>query len=114
MEEIVALMQYDSRKFTVQKRFRFWSQIQCKPGETVPELAPRIHQDAAKCDFDAIKDPQDEATRTRFICPIGNKAVLKAIFKVSDEELTFSKAVKIAQDTEDVAKTAQEQCYGSG
>ena len=116
MEEIVAFMdeQYDSRKFIVQERFRFWSQMQRKPGETVPELAARIRQDAAKCDFDAIKDPQDEAMRTRFICSIGNEAVLKAIFKVSDEELTFSKAVKIAQDTEDAAKAAKEQCYGSG
>ena len=109
MEEIVAFMdeQYDSRKFIVQERFRFWSQMQRKPGETVPELAARIRQDAAKCDFDAIKDPQDEAMRTRFICSIGNEAVLKAIFKVSDEELTFSKAVKIAQDTEDAAKAAK-------
>ena len=116
MEEIVAFMdeQYDSRKFIVQERFRFWSQMQRKPGETVPELAARIRQDAAKCDFDAIKDPQDEAMRTRFICSIGNEAVLKAIFKVSDEELTFSKAVKIAQDTEDAAKATKEQCYGSG
>ena len=31
-----------------------------------------------------------------------------AIFKVSDEELTCSKAVKIAQDTEDAAKAAKE------
>ena len=65
--------------------------MQRKPGETVPELAARIRQDAAKYDFDAIKDPQDEAMQTRFICSIGNEAVLKAIFKVSDEELTFSK-----------------------
>ena len=116
MEEIVAFMdeQHDSRKFIVQERFRFWSQVQRKPGETVPELAARIRQDAAKCDFDAIKDPQDEAMRSRFICSIGNEAVLKAIFKVSDEELTFSKAVKIAQNTEDAAKAAKEQCYGSG
>ena len=70
MEEIVAFMdeQYDSRKLIVQECFRFWSQMQHKPGETVPELAARIRQDAAKCDFDAIKNPQDEAMRTRFVC----------------------------------------------
>ena len=88
--------------------------MQHKPEETVPELTARIWQEAAKCDFDAIKDPQDEAMRTRFICSIGNEAVLKAIFKVSDEELTFSKAVKIAQDTEYAAKAAKMQCYKSG
>ena len=91
MKEIVAFMdeQYDSRKLIVQECFRFWPQMQRKPGETVPELAARIRQDAAK-DFDAIMDPQDEAMRTRFICSIGTDAILKALFKVSDEELTFS------------------------
>ena len=65
--------------------------MQCKPGETVPEIAARIRRDAEKCDFNAIKDPQDEAMRTRFICSVDNEAVLKAILKVSDEEVTFSK-----------------------
>ena len=50
--------------------------------------------------------------RTSFICSIGNETVLKAVFKIFDEELTFSKAVKIAQDTEDAAKAAKERCYG--
>ena len=116
LEEIVAFMdeQYDFKKFTVQEHFTFGSQMQCKPGETVPVLAARIRQDAAKCDSDTIKDPQDEAMRSYFICSTGNEADLKAIFKISDEELTFSKAVKISQDTEDAAKAAKEQCYGSG
>ena len=28
-----------------------------KPGKTIPELASRIRQDAATCDFQSIKDP---------------------------------------------------------
>ena len=28
-----------------------------KPGQTIPELASRIRQDAATCDFQSIKDP---------------------------------------------------------
>ena len=69
--------------------------MQRKLGETLLELAARIRQDAAKCDFDAIKDPQGEAKRERFICSIGIEAVLKAILKISDEELTFSKQLKL-------------------
>ena len=46
--------------------------------------------------------------------PLSNEAVPKIIFKVSDDELTFSKAVNITQDTENAAKAAKEQCYGSG
>ena len=62
----------------------------------------------------AVKDPQDEAMQTRFICSIGNKAVVKAIFKVSIEGLTFKKVVKNSQDTKDAAKSAEEQCCVSG
>nr|KAG5686661.1 hypothetical protein BaRGS_031371 [Batillaria attramentaria] len=84
-----------------------------KPGETLQELAARIRQDAATCDFPSIQDPQDEALRQRFICSVNNEAVLKALFKVKDTELDFAKAVKIAIETEDAAKVAKETVYGS-
>ena len=35
----------------------------------------QIRQDASTCDFPAIKDIQDEAMRTRFICAVKNEAV---------------------------------------
>ncbi|KAG8233478.1 hypothetical protein J437_LFUL014360 [Ladona fulva] len=35
--------------------------MQHKPGESIQELAARIRQDAAKCDFSSIQDPHDEA-----------------------------------------------------
>nr|KAG5689099.1 hypothetical protein BaRGS_006158 [Batillaria attramentaria] len=82
-----------------------------KPGETLQELAARIRQDAATCDFPSIQDPQDEALRQRFICSVNNEAVLKALFKVKDTELDFAKAVKIAIETEDAAKVAKETVY---
>ena len=72
-----------------------------KPGETIHELAARICQDAVTCEFAAIKDRQDEALRTRFLCSVNNEAVLKATFRVKDEELTFAKAIAIANETED-------------
>ena len=84
-----------------------------KPGETVQELASRIRQDAVTCDFASIKDPLDEALRTRFICSIKNQAVLKALFKVKDSDLTFAKAITIAMETEDVSKVAKETVHGN-
>ena len=70
MESINAFMeqQYDPKRFVVRERFRFWSNMQRKPGETAQELAARIRHEAATCDFASIKDPQDEALRTKFIC----------------------------------------------
>ena len=50
--------------------------------------------------------------RTKFICSIDNEAVLKALFKVKDNELTFAKAIEIAIETEDAAKVANETLHG--
>ena len=52
MESINAFMeqQYDPKRFVVQEPFRFWSNMQRKPGETAHELAPRIRHEAATCD----------------------------------------------------------------
>ena len=79
-----------------------------KPGETIPELASRIRQDAATCDFQSIKDPLDEALRTKFICSVDNEAVLKTLFKLKDDELKFSNAIRVAQEVEEAAKVAKE------
>ena len=50
--------------------------------------------------------------RTRFICSIKDEAVLKALFKVKDDELAFFRAVEIAVETEDAAKVIKETVYG--
>ena len=68
--------QFDPKLFIVRERFKFWSDMQRKPGETLQELAARIRQDAATCDFPSIEDPQDEALRQRFICSVNNETVL--------------------------------------
>ena len=83
-----------------------------KPGETIPELASRIRQDAAMCDFQSIKDPLDEALRTKFICSVDNEAVLKTLFKLKDDELKFSNAIRVAQEVEEAAKVAKETVHG--
>ena len=87
--------------------------MQRKPGETIHELAARIRQDAVTCDFPSITDPLDEAMRTCFMCSVNNKAVLKALFKVKDNELTFAKAISTAVETEDAARVAKETVYGA-
>uniref|UniRef100_A0A0L8GAJ4 Uncharacterized protein n=1 Tax=Octopus bimaculoides TaxID=37653 RepID=A0A0L8GAJ4_OCTBM len=115
MDEIVDFMkeQFDPKLFIVRERFKFWSDMQRKPGETLQELAARIRQDTATCDFPAITNPKDEALRQRFICSVNNEAVLKALFKIKDTELDFARAVQVAIETEDAAKVAKETVYGS-
>eukprot|EP00795_Rhopilema_esculentum_P015029 gene15029-biopygen4633 len=77
------------------------------------ELAARIRQDAATCGFASIKDPQDEALRSRFICSVNNEAVLKALFKVKDDKLDFARAIEIATETEDAAEVAKDTVHGA-
>ena len=114
-DEIATFMknQFDPTRYVIRERFKFWSNMLRKPGETVQELAARIRQDAVTCNFASIKDPLDEALRTRFICSINNEAFLKALFKVKDSDLTFAKAITIAMETEDASKVAKETVYGN-
>ena len=87
MNDIQTFMaeQFDPKRFVVRERFKFWSDMKRKPGETIPELASRIRQDAATCDFQSIKDPLDEA---------------------------FSNAIRVAQDVEEAPKVAKETVHG--
>lgn len=115
MDEIETFMkqQYDPKRFVVRERYKFWSDMKRKPGETIQELAARIRKDAATCDFKKITDPLDEALRTRFICSVGNEAILKALFKIDDNDLDFSKAIEVATEVEEAAKVAKETVHGS-
>lgn len=113
--EIVAYMkdQYDARKFVVRERFKFWTTMKRKPGETIHELALRIRQNATTCDFTSIKDPLDEAMRTCLICTINNEAVLKSLFKVKEDELSFARAIDIACEVEEAAQVAKDTVHGN-
>ena len=62
--------------------------------------------------FNPLKDPLDEALRTKFICSVDNEAVLKTLFKLKDDELKFSNAIRMAQEVEEAAKVAKETVHG--
>ncbi|KAL5479672.1 hypothetical protein EMCRGX_G023228 [Ephydatia muelleri] len=58
-------------------------------------------------------DPLDEAMRTRFICSVDNEAILMALFRIKDNDLTFAKAIAVAVETEEATKVAKETVYGT-
>eukprot|EP00731_Ephydatia_muelleri_P034216 Em0051g8a len=115
MDEIFEYMkgQFYPTRYVVRERFKYWSSMSRNPGESIQELAARIRHDAVTCNFPAIKDPLDEAMRTRFMCSVSNEAVLKALFKYKEDELTFAKAIAVATETEEAAKVAKETVYGT-
>eukprot|EP00731_Ephydatia_muelleri_P037083 Em0393g2a len=47
------------------------------------------------------------------MCSVSNEAVLKALFKYKEEELTFAKTIAVAMETEEAAKVAKETVYGT-
>ena len=57
IDEITDFMknQFDPARYIVRERFKFWSKIMRKPGETIEELAARIRQDTVTCDFSSPK-----------------------------------------------------------
>ena len=114
MEEITGFMenQFDPKLFVIRELHKYWSDMTRKPGETLQELGARIRQEALTCDFASIKDPQDEALCTKFMCAVGNEAVVKALLKISAEELMFAKVMEIALETEVAAKAAKETVHG--
>ena len=69
MDDIIRFMQnqFDPKRFIVRERFKYWSDELRKPGETPQELAAMVRQQAATCDFASIKDPQEEALRTKYV-----------------------------------------------
>ena len=81
----------------------FWSDMHRKPGETLQELVAHIRQDAVTC----------ETLRSRFICSVDKEGVLKALFKVKDDELDFTRAIEIAIETKDAAKVAKDAVHGA-
>ena len=56
MDEVQEFLkeQYDPKRFIVMERYKYWSYMQRKPGETIQELAARIRQDATTCAFTDI------------------------------------------------------------
>ena len=110
LQEIEGFMkeQFHPTRFIVRERYKFWTGTGRKPGESIQQLAARIRQDAVTCDFPSITNHLDEAMRTRFMCHVDNEAVLKALFKMKKEDLTFLKAIEIATQIEDAAKCAKE------
>ena len=86
---------------------------QQQPVKSIHELTMNDIQTFMAEQFDqSIKDPLDEALRTKFICSVDNEAVLKTLFKLKDDELKFSNAIRVAQEVEEAAKVAKETVHG--
>ena len=106
--------QFDPKQFVVQERYKFWSLNKRQPGESPNDLAARLRQAAATCDFPSVKDWLDDSLRTAFVCKIDNEAVVKACFQRKPDELMFAIAVALANEIEGTDRAVKITTYGSG
>ena len=102
--------QFDPKLFVIRERYKFWSDLKRKPGETITQLAARIRQDASTGEFSAIDPPPPPPRRCYVytLCSMQTEAFLKAVFKEKERYLTFAKAIQIAIEIEEATKLAKE------
>ena len=83
------------------ERFHFDRRDQA-PAETVAVYVAELQRLATTCDFG---DYPDQALRDRFVCGLRSEAIQKSL--LSETELDFTRAIKVAQGIEAVHKNTQ-------
>ena len=82
------------------KRFEFYNRAQ-KPGETVSSFVAELRAIAEHCNFG---DSLDQMLRDRLICGTSSEHMQRRL--LSEADLTFKKALELAQDLEAAEKNA--------
>eukprot|EP00731_Ephydatia_muelleri_P005288 Em0002g1464a len=84
---------------------------QQNPPDSVNELSLEQIEGFMKNQFDPMLYIARE--RFKFWSDMLRKPVLKSLFKIKDNELTFARAIAVAVETEEANKVAKETVYGS-
>ena len=103
-EEIVKTLQahFEPRPLVIAERFRFHRRNQ-RSDESVADFVAELRRLAKDCEF---RDHLDEALRDRFVCGLLNEATQKRL--LTESNLTFNKAIEVAQSAETATKNAQQ------
>ena len=102
--EIVAVLtkHCEPKPLVIAERFHFHCRQQAT-GESVSCYVAELRRLATNCEFGAYLE---EALRDRFVCGLKNEGTQKWL--LSEADLTFQKALEIAQGMEAAAKNAKE------
>lgn len=96
---------FNPAPLVIAERYRFHRRDQAA-GESVADYVAELRRLAAKCKFEDTKEFLEESLRDRFVCGLKTESVRKRL--LTEAELTFSKAVEVAQSLETAAKDAQQ------
>ena len=102
-DEIVKVLKahFEPKPVVIAERFHFHRRDQA-PAETVAVYVAELRRLATTCDFG---DYLDQALRDRFVCGLRSEAIQKSL--LSETELDFVRAVKVAQGMEAAHKNTQ-------
>ena len=102
-ELVIALKSHFKPKpLIIAEQFKFHQRGQA-PGETVAEYVAELRRLATHCEFGAYLD---EVLRARFVCGLKEEGTQKAL--LTETELSFAKAVDVAQGREAAARNARQ------
>ena len=103
-KQIVDVMKgyYEPKPLVIAERFRFRKCVQ-KSNESASQFAAELQQLAAKCDFG---DRLDEALRDGFVSGINNEPCQRKL--LSEDGLTFAKALELAMNMETAHRDVQQ------
>ncbi len=97
---------FQPKKIVIAERFHFHRRNQAA-GETIADYVAELRRLSTHCEFEGYLE---DALRDRLVCGLRNEAIQHRLLSKSD--LTFSKALEIAQNMEAAEKNAQ-QLHGA-
>ena len=101
-EIVTILMQhFEPKPLVIAERYHFHCRQQA-PGELVGEFVVELRHLSTHCKFGGYLD---EALRDRFVCGLRNESIVKKL--LTEVDLTFKRAVEVAQGMEAAAENAR-------
>ena len=88
----------------IAERYRFHRRDQAV-GENITDYVAELRKLTTHCKFEETTDFLEESLRDRFVCGLRSEGIRKRL--LTENKLTFSKALEIAQSLEAATKDAQ-------
>jgi len=106
--EVVTMLKshYEPPPLVIAERYRFHLRSQ-EAGETISDFVAELRRLATKCKFEETTDFLEESLRDRFVIGLRAEGTRKRL--LTEQKLTFSRAIEIAQSVETATKDATSQ-----
>ena len=96
---------YEPAPLIIGERYRFHQRGQ-DIGESIADYVAELRRMATKCKFEETRDFLEESLRDRFVFGLRAEGIRKRL--LTEPNLTFAKAIEIAQSVETASKDAQQ------